>query len=361
MHGRCQFARPIGWVLGIAMICGLVPGPWSTCARAQTRDGFDESVNFRVFNATTKGPGAVERLTIDYMTFRLNRILDTRPSGSTFTLEGVPLRDSGHYIVTAWWRAVPYWFEYRGGQMVSDTLTVNVFDTTEDLQGATLTGLNLVAHRRGELLELEYLLQLNNATSPQRTVLAGDRTLELAVPAGASNPEATYTRGPEPTPIAVTARGDRLLLAAPLTWGKNTIRVTVQLPWAENLELPVGLNFPLESWSLLLSPDWLEAAAPGLDPAQAADFPGFARYLGPPVEAGRTLSVRLTGAAAQTGPEGNLFAAGEDSAASEATTTTADDFASSGSGTGGLVRLVLVLALAALILLFVASRRSKSK
>jgi len=345
-------------VLGIAMICGLVPEPWTASARAQTRDGFDASVTFRVFNATTQGPGAVDRLTIDYMTFRLNRILDTHPSGSTFTLEGVPLKDAGHYIVTAWWRDVPYWFEYRGGKMVGDTLTVNVFDATDDLQGVSQTGLNLVVHRRGELLDLEYLLQFNNATSPQRTVLADDRTLELAIPAGASNPEATYTRGPEPTPIAVAARSDRLLLAAPLTWGKNTIRVTVQLPWAENLELPVGLNFPLESWSLLLSPDWLEAVGAGLEPAQSADFPGYARYHGPPVDAGRTLSVRLTGPDTQTGPKGNLFAAGEDSAA---TTTTPGDSESSGQGIGVPVRLVLVLALFALILLFVASRRSQSK
>lgn len=357
MHGRCQRAD-LGLVtaaLILTVAISLFPAP--PAARAQTQDGFAQPVTLRVLNATSGRPGAVERLTIDYMTARPNTIADVRPSGSVFTLPSVPLRDGGEYIVTAWWQNVPYWYSFRGRQMAADTLTIHVFDTTGDLAAVRVTGMNIVVQRRGELLTLEYLLKLDNATSPQMTVLDSSGTLTLAVPADLDRPEATYRRGPQPTEIPVTSAGASLRLAVPLTWGQNTVHLTAAVPWHDGLELPVGLNVPVDQWSLLLSPDVMEATAPDLMPDASADFPGYARYRGPQLEADHPLTIRIAGGPQDAGAQGNLFSAGEDS-------TAAEDAAAAGqpaSGGAGLpLRLILILALAALILLFVANRRTRS-
>lgn len=357
MHGRCQRANLVllTAALLVTVAASLFPAP--PTVRAQTQDGFAQPVTMRVLNATSGGPGAVERLTIDYMTARPNTIADVRPSGSVFTLPAVPLRDGGEYIVTAWWQNVPYWFSFRGRQMAADTLTIHVFDTTGDLDAVRVTGMNIVVQRRGELLTLEYLLKLENATSPQMTVLDPDGTLSVAVPAGLERPEATYRRGPDPTPIPITLAGGSMRLAAPLTWGQNTLHVTAHVAWREGLELPVGLNVPVESWSLLLSPDVMEAVAPDLMPDPSADFPGYARYKGPQLEAGRPLAVRITGGAQSAAQQGELFASGADSGGTGEQAPTVPE----GAGGAGLpLRLILILALVALILLFVANRRARS-
>ncbi len=355
MHGRCQIPRTGAMIMALLTVAAVVVMNGSAPAAAQTREGFAQPVTFKVFNATTKGPGAVDRLTIDYLTARPNNIIDTRPSGSTFTIPAVPLRDAGRYIVTAWWQNVPYWFSFQGKQMAADTLTLNVFGTTEDLQGVAVTGMNLVVQRKGETLELEYLLQIDNTTSPQQTVMSTDHTLVMNVPQGLAGIDATYRRGPDPTPIPTDAvGGGRLGLAVPLTWGKNTVRLTGRVPWVEGMKLPVGFNIPVKAWSLLVSPDWIEVRAMGLEPDPSADFQGYGRFRGPEIEAGRQMAVMLSGGGGQGAPAAHVFATTADSGA----TGQGEQEPSAQQGKAGFpLRLLLVLALVALILLFVANRR----
>ena len=358
MHGRCQIPVVARTILAALAVAAAIGSSGIPSAHAQTRDGFAQPVTFKVVNATTRSPGAVDRLTIDYLTARPNNIVDTRPSGSTFTIGSVPLRDAGQYIVTAWWQNVPYWFSFTGREMVADTLTIHVFDTFDDLQAVTVTGLNLVVQRQGETLKLEYMLQVDNATSPQRTIMASDHTLTMAVPGGLQDIDATYRRGPDPTPIATGSLGtDRLGLSVPLTWGQNTIRLTGRVPWSEDMTLPVGFNVPVRTWSLLVSPDWLEVQGLGLEPDPSSEFQGYGRFRGPEIEAGRRVTMKLSGGGLQGTPEAHVFATAGDSTASGSDEETAAD---QGGGMGFPLRLVLVLALVGLILLFVANRRTRS-
>ncbi len=360
MHGRCQIARAVstnfsGWLTALCTVASfLLVCPLG----AQTLDGFSQPVTFKIANATSHGPGAVERLTIDYITARPNNIVDVRPSGSTFTIPAVPLRDAGQYIVTAWWQKVPYWFSFKGREMVADTLTIHVFDTTDSLQDVAITGLTLVAQRQGDSLKLEYLLEIQNSSSPQQTILGRDFTLAMAAPGGLEEPDASYSRGPDPTPITTTRiHGGQLGLAVPLTWGKNTIRLVGRVPWDEGLNLPVGFNIPLETWSLLVSPDWVQVNAMGLDPDPSAAFKGYGRFRGPAIDADRELAVRLTSGEHQEGTMGKIFTSDADSGAENEATPAPESQKSSG---GLPMPLILVLALIALILLFVASRKARS-
>ncbi len=355
MHGRCQLTRAISTALLMALAGACLT---ASSSLAQNREGFSQPVTFKVHNATTRAPGAVQRLTIDYLTSRPNNIVDMRPSGSAFTIPAVPLRESGQYIVTAWWQDVPYWFSFRGREMAPDTLTLNVFDTTGDLKDVNMTGMNLVAQRQGDTVKLEYLLEIDNANAPQRTVLGPDFTLAMAIPAGTSELTATYSRGPDPTPILTTAiGGDQLGLTVPLTWGKNTIRLQCRTPWNEGLTLPVGFNIPLQAWSFLVAPAWTQVSAMGLEPDPAAAFKGYGRFRGPVIAADRQIELRLSGKEADTGPAGKIFTAESDSNGGEVAQQLPQ---SSSTRTHLPVPLILVLALIVLILLFVANRRTRS-
>ena len=68
--------------------------------------------------------------------------------------------------------------------------------------------------RQESLVRLEYMLQIDNAAKPQVTVLGRPATFELALPRGVSDIEASYTRGPDPTPVTVHASGHRAAACA---------------------------------------------------------------------------------------------------------------------------------------------------
>ncbi len=360
MHGRCQFsrARRTNLLTGVLALCVLACIFLSPPTWAQTQDGFTQPVTFKILNATSGGAGAVERLTIDYMSARANNIVDIRPSGSAFTIPAVPLRDAGQYIVTAWWQNVPYWFSYKGREMVADTLAIHVFNATADIHDAAITGLTVVAQRQGDSLKLEYLLEIVNSTSPQQTLLGDEYTLALAIPRGLELQEATFSRGPKPTPITtVNLPSGDLGLAVPLTWGKNTIRLSAILPWHEGLDLPVGSNLPVQSWGFMVSPAWVQVNAMGLQPDPAAGFSGYSRFLGPEIEANRRFSLRLNSGEHQEGKLGQIFATDPDSTASD---TVLVPTGIDKPGSGIPLKLILVLALGGLILLFVAYRKTRT-
>ena len=225
-----------GLGLGMTLLLLVVLGP--VPAMAQSVDAFPGDVRIEIINATTGDPGNCERLTIDYISARANNLVDLRPSDTIFTIASVPLIEGGKYVVTAWRQGVPYFFSYRGRDMTGDTLTLHVFDTTDQLQDVVITGMNLVVQRQETVLRLEYLLQVNNRTGPQYTVLGSPHTFTILVPPGSEDLTAEYHRGLDPVaiPFAWVDSG-KLGLTVPLTWGPNKIHITAAVPWSEGMEL----------------------------------------------------------------------------------------------------------------------------
>ena len=158
----------------------------SLSASAQSMSGEPSDLKFEVVNATTGEPATVDRTTIEYLRVRRNVILDFEPQGSSFIAPGVPIRESGRYIVAVWHEGVPYWWSMRGQQLLEQTTTLHIFDTTTDLTGVSIKGMNLILRRQDTLLNLEYMLQVDNIATPQKTVFDGVATFEINFPAGTS-------------------------------------------------------------------------------------------------------------------------------------------------------------------------------
>jgi hypothetical protein len=323
-------------------------------AVAQSVQGEPADLKFEIINATTGEPGTIDRMTIDYVSARRNGIIDFEPSGSSFIAPAVPIKDGGQYIVAVWHQGVPYWWSVRGRELTSKTTTLHIFDTTSELQNVSITGLNLVIRRQETLLRLEYMVQVSNTTSPQKTVSDRVATFELDFPPDATSIEATYRRGPDPTPFPADTRGSRRLsLAVPLTPGQNQIRIEAVLPWQEGMEIPMGSDLDIASWSLLASPEWLEVRAMELESGPGEKLPGFNRMSGPALEAGRHFPLQLFSGEHEATEATDLFT--QDSPAAANATDAAD---ADGEGPGGF-SLPLLLAGALIVIVIVAAIRRR--
>ncbi len=278
-------------LLPVLLAAAALPGP----AAGQSIQGSPEDLSFKIANATTGQPGTIDRLQIQYSTHRLNPVLDIEPQGTEFTIRDVPIKDIGRYVITAWKDGVPYFWSIRGQKLLEGPVTLHVFDTVREMSDVSVSGLNLLLRKGESVVNLEYMLKVDNAARPQATVV-GRPTLELVVPGGASGLQAQYTRGPEPIEVDVISLGDgRVGLDVPLTTGQNQIRLTCSVPWHENLTVPVGANVPVKAWSLLATPENLDIRAMGLEPDPGQDIPGYLRFIGPELEAGRDFRIQVRG------------------------------------------------------------------
>ncbi|MCK9997235.1 MAG: hypothetical protein KAH56_13250 [Candidatus Krumholzibacteria bacterium] len=332
----------------ILLLAGTLP------AFAQTEAGRPQDLEFEIINATTGRGGTVERMTIDYVTTRRNNVVDVQPADTTFTEPDVPVLEGGKYVITVWRHGVPYWWSKRGRELVAGPVTLHVFDAVSSLDGVAISGLNLVIRRQESLLHLEYMLQIDNLAKPQVTVVGSPATFELALPAGASSIEASYTRGPDPMPVAVDSPGSHSGLAVPLTPGQNLIRIEAVVPWSENLELPVGSDLPVTSWSVLASPEWLEVGSTDIEENTRDQVSGFRRYAGFPLESGEMVNLHLTSGEHEAGPDEDLFTkdAPAEKETDEGTTDTADK--------NGGKPLPLIFMFVVIVVILVAVRRRRS-
>ena len=282
--------RPVAPVL---LFCLLMAAAFPNLAAAQSAQGNPEDLEFVILNVTTGEPGTIDRLEIHYSTQRLNPVLDIEPVGSEFTVPSVPIKDIGKYVITAWAEGVPYFWSIRGQQIIDGPITLHVFGTTNNLADVKISGLNLLLRKGESLVNLEYMLKVENSARPQVTVV-GIPTLELLVPEGASEFHANYTRGPEPIDIPVSRIGTKKIgLEVPLTTGQNQIRVVCSVPWAEGLVVPVGSSLEVEAWSLLATPENLSIRSTELEPDHSQAIPGYLRFRGPFLEAEREFRIEV--------------------------------------------------------------------
>jgi hypothetical protein len=334
----------------VLLLAGALP------ANAQTEAGRPQDLEFVIINATTGQGGTVDRMTIDYVTTRRNNVVDIQPPDTTFTEPDVPVVEGGKYLITVWRHGVPYWWSKRGRELVAGPITLHVFDAVSSLDGVSVSGLNLVIRRQESLLHLEYMLQINNQAKPQVTVMGSPATFELALPAGASEIEAVYTRGPDPVPVEVDSPGSQSGLAVPLTPGQNLVRIEAVVPWSEGLEIPVGSDLPVANWSVLASPEWLEVGSTDMEENSNEPVSGFRRFVGFPLEPGEIVVLRLTGGEHEAGPEEDLFT-------KDATAGTETD-GSAGAADGDEKKagkpLPLIFMFVLIIVILVAVRRRRS-
>jgi len=337
----------------MATVAGLVLFACTLPGLAQTAEGHPQDLSIEIINATTGEPGTVDRMVIEYITARRNSVADFQPDGSAFTARGVPIISKGKYIVTVWKDNVPYWWSKRGRELADGPVVLHVFDTVTRLEGVSLSGLNLVVRRQESIVRLEYMLQVANLAKPQVTANGYPSTFEIALPRGATEIVASYTRGPDPTDIKVDYSGEKCGLSVPLTPGQNQIRLEAVVPWTDGMEIPVGANLPVTSWSVLASPEWLEVGSTDIEENDSEQVQGFRRFVGFPLESGESVTLRLNSGEQAAGPEEDLFTqeapAANDSGAEQ-------DAEAKGDGS----QLPLIFMGVVIIVIIVAVRRRRS-
>jgi len=273
---------------------------------AQSIKGEPADLKFEVINATTGQPGTIERLLIQYSATSLSPILDIQPEGSTFDVMALPVLGRGKYIMTAWCQGVPYYWSLRGNNLLETPVRIHVFDTTTGVDEVALTGLNLLMRKTESLLEMEFMLQIENRARPQIS-LVGDPYLRLKLPREVKTATLIYGNGPDPQEKELTGlTGGMVALEAPLTSGRNIMRLKTTIAWTEGMEIPISANVPIEAWSLMVTPEGLDIQSFDLEPTDSSEIRGYSRYKGPALEADGSFSFRISSSPG-AGAEEDLF------------------------------------------------------
>ncbi len=291
-------------ILTLTVVLGLV-FVLTGAAAAQSVVGDPEHLNFEVINVTSGTPGEIERLTLQYATGPLRPVFDVKPRGSVFPMDDVPVRRSGRYILTAYAQGVPYYWSLRGSDLLVDPVRLHIFDTVSGLDEVSIVGMDLLIRKTESLLELEYMLHVENLVRPQATVV-GSPAVRLVLPADARSASVSYGNGPEKEELELTGLSGGAELSVPLTTGRNPIRVKTTIPWSEGISLDVGANVPIRSWSLMATPSNLDIQAFDLVPADVAGLSDHVRFKGPQVAADKIFSFRMSSTAG-AGEEEKLF------------------------------------------------------
>ncbi len=274
----------------IILVLGLIT---AGIVSAQSVHGDPVDLNFEVINATTGQPGSIDRLVLQYSSHRLNAVLDINPSGSSFEVPDAPISDRGKYIITAWHKNVPYYWSLRGRDLKEKTITLNVFDVINSLDSVTIVGMDVLLKKTESLLEMEFLLQVNNSAQPQATVMA-DRPVLISLPAGASSVSLSYGNGPEKEEMQIShLSGGKAALSVPLTTGRNPMRLKAKAPWTDGMDLPIGSNVTISSWSLMATPTTLDIQSFDLVASPDSGQNNHLRFKGPSLEAGRDFELRI--------------------------------------------------------------------
>lgn len=251
------------------------------------------SVTVKLVNGTTGEPGDAERVEVREIGFAMRLIASRENVAGEVTFPGVELLNFRPYLAVATRAGVAYRAQLVGQKFLEgEAVTVHVFDQTEALDGVSVTGMNVVARRQAAGCELEYILTVENASRPQRTIEASAVPVRLLMPTLTAATAEVY-RGPEPEPAEIATGADGLV-GPRVAFAPGTTRVVLKGFWdvPGSARLEVGCSLPVAAWSLMVSPATLTLEAPSLSP-DPGDYPGFARLRGPALTPGQSVRIIL--------------------------------------------------------------------
>ncbi len=263
------------------------------------RETLPVDVRVRIVDGTTGGPGEAESLVLLERGEPPQPVVTLRDVRGESLLRGLFLDETRGYLVQATAGNIPYYVQVTGRQLMEGPVTVHVFATTTARDGLKVAELTLVVRRAEQQLSLEYMIRLQNESSPLRTILPDPTSFELALPEQAREIALEMLSAPVPTLLATTGAGEpgRIGVTQPLRAGPTRLRLTATVPYPGEADLRLSASAPVEQLTLLASPPDLELrggfADRGLDEAT-----GFHRWVGPPLEAGAELRWTMEGGAA---------------------------------------------------------------
>ncbi len=278
--------RPI-WIALLLLLTG-VAGAQDIVVEPQTT-----SVTVKLVNGTTGKPGDAERVEVREIGFAMRLLASADNVSGDVTFPGVELLNFRPYLAVATRGGVAYRAQLLGQKFLDgEAVTVHVFDQTDALDGVSISGMNVVVRRQASGCELEYILTVENASRPQRTIAADAVPVRLAVPSLTAATAEVY-RGPEPEPVDV-ATGAGGLVGPRVALAPGATRLVLKGFWDAPgpARLEIGASLPVTAWSLMVSPATLAVTAPELS-RDDGDYPGFTRLRGPTLAAGQTVRIEL--------------------------------------------------------------------
>lgn len=251
-------------------------------------------LRIQVVNPASDEPVVASRALVREPGAILETIAETgRFTGET-VIRSIDVLNFKPYVVTVWVDGVEYHAKHSGQDFLDGKpAIVYAFDTTDSLDGVTVTGLNIVLKRRSIGYDYEAIVTLENQSRPQRTVRADVYPLQLALPDGLRQPAVSIDRGPDPGTAPLTRRGDWQALAFPLPPGQARVTVSGQVLSDGEVRFDVGTNLPVAAWSLMTAPADIDVRSADLRRDDEA-YGGMARWRGEPLDADERAIVRVT-------------------------------------------------------------------
>ncbi|MFH1845417.1 MAG: hypothetical protein ABIF77_19705 [bacterium] len=295
-------AARITWRRGLQHWCllGLILALTAPGWAQNDSGGHLTNVTIELVNGTTREPGRAD-------TVVLTALKSTSgPLESTFDAEGrvifhdVELSPYREYLVEVTRKDVPYFAKASGRELEQGPLTVYIFDTTTEITGLRVAGMNCIVRRTEAELQLEYLWTVTNDSTPQQSVVPNPYSLALTLPTGVHSIQAEILSRPTATPLATVSGPEPGWhgLVVPLPPGQTRLRLTASMPYAGHGNLPIAANLPLHVWSVLTSPPDLELTAEGLTTGELENSTGLGRFHGPQLAANQILDINISGGAA---------------------------------------------------------------
>lgn len=249
----------------------------------------------RVVLAGDSTPAAADRVVIRAQ----NALLDVVAEGSavdgevTFPRVEVTLPRS--YIVSAWVDGVGYHVRHSGQAFADGTpAVVHAFASTDQTDGVTITGMNLVLRQRERGFGFEAVVTVDNQSRPQRTVRADALPVQLTLPEGLEQVTVEVDDGPEPFAAALrTASGPLTGVVAAIPPGQARISIKGIVPTDTELRFSAAASLPVEAWSLLVWPGDLSVDGDDLRRDDESQYGGFSRWVGRALEAGQSADIRV--------------------------------------------------------------------
>jgi LPXTG-motif cell wall-anchored protein len=246
-------------------------------AVASAQDSVQGIINGQIVNGTAGG-GSVSGVEVTLITYVSDMISEQTTTFSDenggFRFEG--LSTANRYLVLARYREVDY---YSEAIFPEDQLSVSIElpvcePTDSDDLISIAQAYTLIEVTPDEILVTEYLWLINDG---DRTFLGNNGGITFTLPPAALEFEA-------PADLLADYQlldNQRVTYLVPFPPGERQLVYSFRLPAAGNgdISIPLEIDYPVESYELLVSGEGLEVSAGGLAPAEPVTAEDGTRYI----------------------------------------------------------------------------------
>jgi hypothetical protein len=299
------------WSISSLIICWILLSNFGWLAVAQPAE-----VTGRIINGTTGKPLAdfeFQLLAMDKQGLQPVKTLRTDAQGN-FAITGVDNLLKAPHLLQAEYLGVTYNHLIRPSGTLKD-IELGVFETTDAVQDIKVTLPHMMVRREGDLLRLDEVYQVENASRKTYVSKEGFR-FYLSPNIAKLNSVSVLAPGSN-MPIAQkanqSAAGQGYSIANPIRPGRTQIQISYEMSYAGNrASVAKKFFYPIGSFNLFLSPEDIQAKS-NLLKDTTTESTGFRTLSGTDIPADTEVSIELTGGSSREpdAPAGTKTGMGE--------------------------------------------------